>query len=347
MNNGIAENIGSLIDAMNALRPMNCDEVFHYVSRDKAEYILGNDSDIFCGHSNFMNDKQESWQGCLVFLEHLKKVMSAEPYQVLETNLRENSAMAKLTTSGYSYFMPYIMCVTPQKDSAYQWRNYTDKQKGGYCFGFNLKSLRDAIERRNKKFNMYSSVFLAPCFYIGEDDSLIESFMRKFIGSVAKTELKTIEDRFKTAECTQAIIDIIGAIFTLAPLFKDKKWKREREWRLILKKAHVAVNQRYVRSHLADICEHPYNLMSSIILSPHGNEAELLQYLSSKLAAAVGVISSSKVSKPIVDYYITPVEIDKDYEEDVLAKLEKDEAYSIASQEEYRAEHPKETPSHA
>lgn len=347
MRTGIADNIGSMIDVINTLRPTNFYEVFHYVGRDKAEYILSNDSDIFCGHSNFMNDKQESWQGCLVFLEHLKKVLSAKPYRVLETNLREISAIAKLTTSGYSYFMPYIMCVTPQKDSAYQWRNYTDKQKGGYCFGFNLKSLRDTIEQRNKKFNMYSSVFLAPCFYIGEDDALIESFMREFIGSVAKSELKTIEDRFKSAECTQAIIDTIGAIFTLAPLFKDKKWRREREWRLILKKAHVAVNQRYVRSHLSDICEHPFNLMSSITLSPHGDQAELLQYLYSKLSVANSIVLSSMVSKYIAEYYITPKEIDKDYEEDVLAKLEKDEAYSIVSQEEYRTEHPKETPRHA
>ena len=263
MTTGIADNIGYMVDVVNSLRPTIGEEVFHYVSMDKATYTLRPDGDINCGHSNFMNDHLESWQGCLEFLKYIKKRLSPAPYQVLETNLRENSAVAKLTTSGYSCFMPYIFCVMPEKDSVYQWRNYTDKQKGGYCFAFNLNLLRETIRCRNARYGTFSSMFLAPCFYIGEDDDLIDTFMNTFINVIARAELKDIEANFGTTKGIPSILNVISAIFTLAPLFKDKKWKREQEYRLILKKSPVIVGERYVRSHLSDICEHPFNLTTS------------------------------------------------------------------------------------
>ena len=301
----IADNIGGMIDVMNALRPTT-GEVFHYVGMDKSKFIFGAEGDIFCGHSNFMNDKLESWQGCLEFLKYLKNRLPTEPYRVLESHLRENSAQAKLTTSGYSYFMPYVWCVMPERDSVYQWRNYTDKQKGGYCFGFNLNLLRETIKCRNSRYGVYSSLFLAPCFYIGEDDDLITTFMTTFIDVIAREEMKNIEENPRTGNWDQSIMNLIGAILTLAPLFKDKKWHREQERRLILKKSPVLVEKTYERSHLSDICEHPYNLMSSITISPHGNQAELLHNLRSQIAIPEkGRVFASTVDRRITDYYIT------------------------------------------
>ena len=347
MRNGIADNIVFMADVMNELRPTLGDELFHYVSLDKSKYILEAGGDIYCGHSNFMNDKLESWQGCLTFLKYLKRILSEEPYRVLETNLRENSAVAKLTTSGYSYFMPYVMCVMPEKDSVYQWRNYTDREKGGYCFGFNLSTLRAMIKQRNERFNTYSTIYLAPCFYIGEDDTLIDDFMSAFIEVFAKKDLEKIETNLYTDVGEKAVIDIIGAVMTLAPLFKDKKWKREKERRLILKKSPVLVKQTYERSHLSDVCEHPFNLMSSITISPHGNQAELLHNLRSRIAIPEnGKVFASTVDRRITDYYITKEDIDDAYEKYVLGEIKNGRGKSIISQEEFRSSHSEEGSNH-
>jgi hypothetical protein len=325
---------------MNELRPTTGEEVFHYVSMDKASYILGSEGDIYCGHSNFMNDKLESWQGCLEILKYLKRCVAPKIYQVIESNLRENSAMAKLMTSGYSYFMPYVWCVTPKRDSAYHWRNYTDKQKGGYCFGFNLQQLRGAIECRNARFGVYSSLYLAPCFYLKEDEDkeLIAKFLARFI-EILQSDLDNIEENYGTKNAISHVCNVIAAILTLAPLFKDKKWRREEERRLILKKSPVIVGKTYERSHLSDICEHPYNLMSSMTISPHGNQAELVHNLQSKIAIVPDQISFSDVNKTIVDYYITKgkEDIDKDFEEYVVFHAKKDKKAPIMSQEEFFA----------
>ena len=342
----IADNIGSMIDVMNELR-QTTGEVFHYVSMDKSKYIFGTEGDVFCGHSNFMNDKLESWQGCLEFLKYLKKRLSPEPYRVLESNLRENSAQAKLNTSGYSYFMPYVWCVMPERDSVYQWRNYTDKQSGGYCFGFDVNTLREAIRLRNARYGMWSSLFLAPCFYIGQDDDLIAAFMNTFFDVIARNDLKNIEENFQTGKVLQSICNLIGAIFTLAPLFKDKKWNRERERRLILKKSPVFVGKTYERSRLSDICEHPFNLMSSITISPHGNQAELLHNLQSQIAIPEkGRVFASAVDRRITDYYITKEDIDDAYEEYVLGEINKGRGELIISQEEFRSAHSEEGSNH-
>ena len=338
--------LGVMIDKINRLRPITGDEVFHYVSMDKSKYMLNPQGDIFCGHSNFMNDTLESWTGCLEFLKYLKKNLSPEPYSVLEYNLRENSAQAKLTTKGYSYFMPYVWCVMPERDSVYQWRNYTDKQKGGYCFGFNLNLLQKTIECRNARYGMFSSIFMAPCFYIGKDDDLIDAFMTAFIGEVAD-DLKNIQDNFQTGKDVQSICNVIGAIFTLAPLFKDKKWHREQEYRLILKKAPVLIGQSYERSHLSDICEHPYNLMSSITISPHGDRSELIHNLQSQIAIEPKKIFYSEINRTVTDYYISQEKINSDYEEKyVLECTSKDKTASIMSQEEYKVNKSMEEPFH-
>lgn len=343
----ISDNIGYMVDVMNTLRPTVGEELFHYVSMDKSIYTLQPDGDINCGHSNFMNDHLESWQGVLLFLKYIRKNLTAAPYQVLETNLRENSAMAKLNTSGYSYFMPYIFCVMPEKDSAYQWRNYTDRQKGGYCFAFNLDLLRETIKCRNARYGSFSSMFLAPCFYIGKDDDLIDTFMDTFINVIARSGLKNIEASFLTEKGIQSILNVISAILTLAPLFKDKRWNREQEYRLILKKAPVIVGERYVRSHLSDICGHPLNLMSAITISPHGNQAELLQNLRSRIAIPEKRIFASSVNRRITDYYITKEEVDSAYEEYVLGEINNGRGNSIISQEEYRSACSEKETSHA
>lgn len=340
----ITDNIGGMIDVMNELRSIKGEEVFHYVGMDKSKFILDPSGDIYCGHSNFMNDKLESWQGCLLFLKYLKKILSSEPYRVLDSNLRENSAQAKLSANGYSYFMPYVWCVMPERDAVYQWRNYTDKQKGGYCFEFNLKCLKKAIECRNKKIS-YSSLYFAPCFYIDEDDDLIDRFMTGFI-EIARYDLDNIEKNFRTGREIQSILDIMAAIFTLAPLFKDRKWCKEQEWRLILKKSPVIVGQTYERSHLSDICGHPFNLMSSIRISPHGNQAELLHNLQSRIAIPEKSVFVSAVDRRITDYYITKEKIDSDYEDYVLDEISNGRGRSIISQEEFLSTHPGEEASH-
>lgn len=337
----IADNIGGMIDVMNELRPTTGEEVFHYVSMDKASYIMGPEGDIYCGHSNFLNDKLESWQGCLEILKNLRRYIPSEPYQAIEYYLRENSALAKLTTSGYSYFMPYVWCVMPERDSVYQWRNYTDKQNGGYCFGFNLKRLREVCKCRNERYCKSSALFLAPCFYIDEDKDLICEFMERFV-ELAREDIEKIKIE-KTPDGTlkfdPALQDIIAAILTLAPVFKDKKWRREEERRLILKKSPVIVGKTYERSHLSDICEHPYNLMSSITISPHGNQAELVHNLQSKIAIVPGQMSFSDVDKTFVDYYITKgnEDIGKNFEEYVIFHAKKDKKAPIMSQEEFFA----------
>lgn len=328
--------IKDMIHVMNELRPLPSMELCHYVGLEKSKYILNANSDLFCGHSNFMNDKNESWSGCRLFLRCLQQVLPSKPYAALADNLRENSAMAKMNGSGFSYFMPYVMSLTPNEDSAYQWRHYTDNQKGGYCFRFNVNLLRCAIQKRNK-YNEYSALYLAPCFYIGEDTSLIELFMAKFI-NCAQEELTDIRTNFRTKKEVCSFRSLIGAIFTLAPLFKDRRWRREHEWRLILTKRPMVIGEQYARTRLSEICGHPLNLMTSITISPHGNQSELRWNLESKFAFPPEFIEPSGVNRTIADYYITHEPINSAYEEYVVARANINKSSLIVSQDEFEKE---------
>ncbi len=323
MEPGITElKIGSMIDVIRELRPITCDELFHYVSIYKAQYLLKPDADFFCGHCNFMNDKLESWLGILLFLKYLKPKLTDNAYHVLAYNLRENSSRARLSTSGYSYFMPYVMCFTPEKDSIYQWRHYTDQKKGGYCFGFDVAKLKDAIHTRQSRFNRLSGLYLVPCFYTGEDDKLIDKVMANFIEYVAKEDIEHFQNYLLTGYELPCLSRIMGAIFTLAPLFKDRKWKRERECRLILKKSPVIIGEAYAQSYLRDVCGHPFNLMESLTISPHGNNAELRYNLESRIACPPKMIKESKIGKIATDYYITPECLNPRYETYLLKEFE-------------------------
>ena len=48
-----------------------------------------------------------------------------------------------------------------------------------------MNLLQKTIECRNARYGMFSSIFMAPCFYIGKDDDLIGAFMTAFIDAVA------------------------------------------------------------------------------------------------------------------------------------------------------------------
>ena len=78
---------------------------------------------------------------------------------------------------------------------------------------------------------------------------------------------------------------------------------------------------------------------SSITISPHGNQAELVHNLQSKIAIVPGQLSFSDVDKTFVDYYITKgnEDIGKNFEEYVIFHAKKDKKAPIMSQEEFFA----------
>lgn len=335
----VAADFGDIFGAIKRHRPITCKELFHYVSIDKSQHILGGEADFFCAHSNFMNDTMECWNGCIIFLEHLKSKLPSEQYATLEHNLRENAEFAKQNSAGYSYFMPYIMCTMPIKDSPYQWRNYTDRNRGGYCIGFDREGLESKILQRNQKYSQYSSLYLAPCFYIGKDNKVIEEIVSEVIAFMEK-DIEVYVRKFMTGDELSALRDIIATIFTLAPLFKDEKWMHEQEIRMILSKRPVVVGEKYVKAHIADFCEHPYNLMTSITISPHGNQTDLLRNLQSRIAIEPGKIGYSLISRTVTNHYVTNNDVSDAYEKYVLSAVESNKMTAIMSQEEYSKKYP-------
>ena len=318
-------------------------KLYHYVRKDSAFHTLAK-NDIFCGHTSRMNDPCEVCLGCIEFVKYCrhKAVLDEKHLQALENILRADLAFARLQNQ-YPAFMPYIFCMMPEEEAVYQWRNYTSKENGGYCFCFDGAKLNDAIRLVRGKKDGTSTLLLLKCFYVGKDDDAIEQIFDALVRYL-NIPLQMFAKESDPLDNIPNLICIRGILFTIASLIKDKKWANEKEWRLILIPSPTSCDKQYSGIGLTDCKKIAVKLMSSIIISPHGNQTSLKENLKRLNPYASKIASDSCIDKSVVDNYIIIQDgnLDRQYEEFVLDALRNNRQGRIISQEEFFAKHSKE-----
>ncbi len=317
-------------------------KLYHYVRKDSAFHTLAK-NDIFCGHTSRMNDPCEVCLGCTEFIKYCRRkaVLDEMHLQALENILRADLAFARLQNQ-YPAFMPYIFCMMPEEEAVYQWRNYTSKENGGYCFCFDVAKLNEAIRMVRRKMDGASTLLLLKCFYVGQDDGAIEQLFDALVGYLNKPLQIFAKDAAPLNNISN-LICIKGVIFTIASLIKDKKWANEQEWRLMLIPGCTSCDKQYKGIGLTDCKKAPVQLMSMIIISPHGDQTSLKENLKRLNPDAAKIAIDSCIDKSVVDNYIAIQDkyLDRQYEEYVLEVLGKNRQVKIIPQEEYVVKHPK------
>ena len=304
--------------------------LYHYVRKDKSCFVLKPDADISCGHASCQNDPCEICTGCIAFVEYCRKmqVLSSSQLQIVENLLRYNLILPKLKgmpslndRASYPPAMPWIFCTTPNNDSPYQWRNYTDRNEGGYCYCFDVSKLEKAIQRRNGQ-HKDSVLILLPCYYLGRDDDAIEQIFKALLQDMYRDISMLREAKHPSTVDQQTLNRIQGAILTVAPLIKHRKWAHEQEWRLVLIRGCNLNAEQYLPSQLSEVCEHPINLMTAIKVSPQGNERKLREHIESLNDGVSRMVTASRVSMSVVEHYIKLEDdkLDMRYENHVLSQ---------------------------
>ena len=318
-------------------------KLYHYVRKDSAFHTLAK-NDIFCGHTSRMNDPCEVCLGCTEFIKYCRRkaVLDEMHLQALENILRADLAFARLQNQ-YPAFMPYIFCMMPEEEAVYQWRNYTSKENGGYCFCFDVVKLNEAIRMVRRKMDGASTLLLLKCFYVGQDDGAIEQLFDALVRYL-NNPFRIFENEPDPFANTPNLICIRGIIFTIASLIKDKKWANEKEWRLILIPGLTQCDEQYRGMQLKDSKKAAVQLMRRIIISPQGNQDSLKENLKSLNADAAKIANDSCIDKSVVENYITIQDgcLDRQYEEFVLDEFGKNRRVKIISQDEYIAKRLKE-----
>lgn len=302
--------------------------LYHYVRKDKSSYVLNSDADISCGHVSCQNDPCEICTGCSAFIEHCRKmqILSSSQLQILMNLLRYNLISPQL--KGMPLLngqfcnppaMPWIFCTTPNDDSPYQWRNYTDREEGGCCYCFDVGKLEKAIQRRNDR-HKDSVLILLPCFYVGKDDDAIEWIFEALLKDLQR-DISILRETENPSMVDQQIWNRIqGAILTVASLIKHRKWAHEEEWRLVLTRGDDLSAEQYLPSELSEVCGHPINLMTAIKLSPQGDTLKLREYIESLNRDASQLVTASRINGSVIEHYIKLEDhkLDSRYEDYVL-----------------------------
>jgi hypothetical protein len=317
--------------------------LYHYVRKDSASHTLVK-GDIFGGHTSRMNDPCEVCLGCIEFVKYCrhKAVLDEKHLQALENILRADLAFARLQNQ-YPAFMPYIFCMMPEEEAVYQWRNYTSKENGGYCFCFDVAKLNMAIRMARREMNGASTLLLLKCFYVGQDDDIIEQLFDALVRYL-NNHLRIFANETDPLVNTPNLIRIKGIIFTIASMIKDKKWANEKEWRLMLIPGCTSCNDQYRGMQLKDCKKAAVQLMSRIIISPQGNQNNLKENLKRLNPDAAKIANDSCIDKSVVENYIAIQDrcLDRQYEEFVLNELGKNRRVKVISQGEYIAKRHKE-----
>ena len=236
-------------------------------------------------------------------------------YNFLDSRFKGLAGLAKFTPT-----MPYLFSVTPNEESPYQWRNYTDKKNGGYCFCFDYHGFYQALrDRRRGEVNV--ALLFAPCLYIGLNDGSIEELFLALLDDY-KCEFEKYSRCNDPLSLPKLVQSLQGGILTIAPLIKHCKWAHESEWRLILVPGQTSCDAQYRPSGLSDTfhCSHPIDLMTSIKISPHGNTRDLRKHAESINIEAKPLLEESLVDKSFARHYIVldSDKLNEAYEEYVL-----------------------------
>jgi hypothetical protein len=196
------------------------ERLFHYTTQRGLLGIL-RDQEIWMTHTQYLNDVTEFHHAIDLVTDEIERQIgtASQPDRgVLKEMLRNVSPEAADVNV-------CVACFSEDGDSLSQWRAYGEST-AGYAIGFSGSFLSHLAE--------HSGFGIAKCIY--EDDEKL-GFVRNFVSNNVKDVLAKRGDDLSHDDYTHWHTggDLRALLNRIAPVFKDRAFKDEREWRLISK----------------------------------------------------------------------------------------------------------------
>lgn len=202
-------------------------KLYHYTNCEAFMGIVQN-LEFWASHIKFMNDNTEAELAYNILMGGIKRE-SKNQVEALTKKVKE------AIDAAYQSMDVFIVSFSKNDDDINQWRGYANSVPS-YDLIIRTKYLSKEILTPKKISEINDIVtgnktpadiqtFLLPCLYKDEQHKVL---------------LLDLITKFKKAKTEDAVIQIARQFLFYAPLIKDKSYKDENEWRLII---HLNKNQ--------------------------------------------------------------------------------------------------------
>ena len=275
----------------------NGDTVYHYTSLDVLWEFLRPDYDFLCTYCKALSDPTEFKTGMFACTRMWREFCGGNSDKFL---IPLSGANVLSGDSGLNFF-PWTMSFSLDSDRTSQWKNYTDKMKGGCAVGFdkdkiltNIFYVSDDESMPFPKSNGEATrdllrndfISFLPCIYMGYDDAdrirgLFRYCMTEVVGELtAKLSGGGNEDE-RARNTAQTLIFLL-----LSSIIKHEDFKDEREWRLIVQPIEssedveavsIVGGKPRVKTRVWGNKQKVRDLIRRIVISPQGPSDNLLE----------------------------------------------------------------------
>ena len=209
--------------------------LFHYFPASGLKYLIGPDADIACaGCRSQEKDEDEILAGVNAFTEWLETDIKYSLCHVraIERMIKDILVIGERINP----IVPYIFCLTTEKDSEYFWRTFT--KEGGYSAEIDATNLIASCnlicaESMCLEKSDCRMMYLFPTLYIGVDDIAIKMLF-KLLYDKYRMAFDKYAKGFPFLGIGGVQTDILKAILFAAFIIKGLRFEIEREWRLVM-----------------------------------------------------------------------------------------------------------------
>lgn len=233
--------------------------LWHYTSGMALKEIL-KIQEIWSTHYTCLNDEREVSGGFNVLLRWLGVAGSPENYKHDDRLnkffdrmrfLLRGELLPELKQPPFGFpesyvngnFECFVASFSEENDDVAQWRAYGGGE-GGYALGFEQPIFDPRCQAAD-----FGSIRLAPVLYDPDDQSkLVRDFIDEIVSSLKEELAKPPELRQTPYHNEESIVlstarDALTIFSYIAPLFKDRSFRAEQEWRILFHAEHLKLNE--------------------------------------------------------------------------------------------------------
>lgn len=209
------------------------DQLFHYTTYGGLRGIIESRS-LWLSDARFLNDRNEIrhfHQRLRAAIDRrlLASVAGSDEHQILVEFLRWRESFSD--TDDWPHSPIYVASFCTDPDLISQWQGYA--AGGGVAIGFDTKQLRSWAFRH--KDDAGRRAYLGRCIY---DDAEKDSVLDTFLFDILKSALPLLSNAGPMASIPlYQTLDFQGRLdelYYISALFKDKSFKAESEWRIVI-----------------------------------------------------------------------------------------------------------------
>lgn len=275
------------------------DRVYHYTSMEVLWEFLKPEYDFLCTYCKALSDPTEFKTGMFACTRMMRKLSNGNE----EDFLQPLRGAVELSGKSGLECMPWTMSFSNADDDTNQWKNYTDRNKGGCAVGFNVEKIKLAIGA-GLAHDRWCLINFLPCVYVGCDsDDLVYELFEYAMNDLARDLACKLSQSHNDRLADKAARTLVFLL--LSSIFKHQDFKDEREWRLVLQPLNLSEVAKAVvmkggkirmRTGVWGEKRKVSDCIERIVVSPHG-PSDNLKEMGDLFAALRGL---QKGDMPIV-----------------------------------------------